>query len=298
MSCCLEPGAWEYRDENDDRIETLVVRAFFDGDLRFAERESAEGERSVAAIFTDPATGDWMETRVGSEGELVELRGPVSDDRVEATGRGVTASGTERRCRQTLSVDEDGVVRVTEEQASGDDSWSPSRRGRYVRVGDAPPAVDPTASRSAVAGTDPATLPPERQFDFWVGEWDVSTASGDPAGYNVIESTLGGALLVEHWESAGGGAGKSLNCYDAGADEWLQTWVDSTGGTIVTRGRFEDGAMRHSGTLTEADGTRNPYRGTWTPEADGTVVQVLETSDDDGETFDEWFHGTYVDATE
>ncbi|WP_435361048.1 hypothetical protein [Haloarchaeobius sp. DFWS5] len=311
MTYCLEPGVWERREEDDDPTgeptETLVVRECLDGACHQTERETDAGARRLGLTFTDPSTDEWAETRATDDGELVEIRGQFDDGRIRATGRRVTSSGTAQRYRQTLTVEDDGSVAVVEEaaEANTDEDWSISGRARYVRVDDAPSSPEPTAEplETATAGTGStttgtATLDSRRQFDFWVGEWDVSTVDGNPAGRNVIESVLDGYLLVEHWESAGGGAGLSLNCYDAAADEWLQTWVDSTGGCIETRGTFRDGAMRQSGVLVNGDGTRQDYRGTWTPEADGTVTQLLETSDDGGEAFDEWFHGTYVRSTE
>ena len=42
-----------------------------------------------------------------------------------------------------------------------------------------------------------------RQFDFWVGEWDVVDTRGQPAGVNRIEKTLNGCALHETWTSAG-----------------------------------------------------------------------------------------------
>src|ERR1700741_5316479 len=53
---------------------------------------------------------------------------------------------------------------------------------------------------------------PERhRFDFWIGEWDVTTPDGKPAGSSVIESVSGGCALLENWTSRSGGRGKSLN---------------------------------------------------------------------------------------
>ena len=42
-----------------------------------------------------------------------------------------------------------------------------------------------------------------RQFDFWLGDWEVTLPDGKVAGTNKIESILGGCVLQESW--AGGG---------------------------------------------------------------------------------------------
>ena len=55
--------------------------------------------------------------------------------------------------------------------------------------------------------------PLNRQFDFWVGEWDVVTAEGaNPAGTSKIELILGDCVIQENWTSGGntGYEGKEL----------------------------------------------------------------------------------------
>ena len=69
-----------------------------------------------------------------------------------------------------------------------------------------------------------------RDFDFWVGDWEVTNqATGELAGYNLIEIEIGGRVLVERYSTPGGFAGMSLNAYDAGSDRWHQCWMDSEG---------------------------------------------------------------------
>ena len=63
------------------------------------------------------------------------------------------------------------------------------------------------------AQTPAPVLPPEsRQFDFWIGEWDVTTPDGKPAGSSRIERIANGAGLLENWSgypAPAGGNGKS-----------------------------------------------------------------------------------------
>ena len=107
----------------------------------------------------------------------------------------------------------------------------PGRDGapRLERGEQAPPATP---------STPPPPLPrcdrPEhRQFDYWVGEWDVRPngqpdATPTPLG-NVIRLEDGGCVVTEHWTTPRM-TGRSLNIYDRTRDQWHQTWVDSTGG--------------------------------------------------------------------
>jgi hypothetical protein len=64
-----------------------------------------------------------------------------------------------------------------------------------------------------------AYTPLNRQFDLWVGEWDVVTADGaKPAGSSKIELIPGDCVIQENWTSGGniGYEGKSYNIYNPG----------------------------------------------------------------------------------
>ena len=61
-----------------------------------------------------------------------------------------------------------------------------------------------------------------QDFDFWIGEWDVHLANGTVAGSNIIEAVERGCALTEHWTSASGGTGMSINYFDKASDEWVQ----------------------------------------------------------------------------
>ena len=89
------------------------------------------------------------------------------------------------------------------------------------------------------------TDPVYRQFDFWIGEWEVYGKNGKKAGDSHIEFILDSCIILENWTSANGGyAGKSFNTYNAVSRQWQQTWVDNRGGTTeFLEGRFDNGRM-------------------------------------------------------
>jgi hypothetical protein len=130
-----------------------------------------------------------------------------------------------------------------------------------------------------------------RQFDFWLGDWEVFTADGKRAGANSIRRIHGGCALEESWRGASGMTGSSFNIYTPSSGQWHQTWVDSDGLLLRLDGRF-DGAMRLTGETNGMDGARVSHRLTWTPQADG-LRQVWESSGD-GRTWSVVFDGTYV----
>ena len=142
----------------------------------------------------------------------------------------------------------------------------------------------------------PCTSAEHRQFDFWIGDWDVADAEGKPAGRNRIESILDGCALMESWEGTSGSTGRSLNMFDARGDSrWHQTWVDGDGGRLDLVGGLDaEGRMVLSGERPGREGGVVRHRITWTPLPDGTVRQHWQASRDDGATWDDLFDGRYV----
>jgi hypothetical protein len=141
----------------------------------------------------------------------------------------------------------------------------------------------------------PCAAPVHRQFDFWIGTWDVVSHAGTFAGVNRIEPADGRCVLAESWSSAGGGyTGHSLS--SVGSDgRWRQTLGRLERAAARARGRprrREDGARgRNPGNEAGAPPVRN--RITWSPELEGRVRQHWETSSDGGKTYTTAFDGMY-----
>jgi hypothetical protein len=141
---------------------------------------------------------------------------------------------------------------------------------------------------AASAADKPCIAAEYRQFDFWIGDWTVTTPDGKHAGDNRIEAILDGCALSESWTGAGGGRGFSYNAWDRDRKTWHQTWVDRQGNLLLLEGGLQGGAMVLSGTQ-----GRTMSRITWTPSRDGTVRQLWETSADQGKTWQVAFDGRY-----
>jgi hypothetical protein len=134
-----------------------------------------------------------------------------------------------------------------------------------------------------------------RQFDFWLGEWDVYGGADGArlVGHNRIERSGNGCWLSEHWQSTRGSDGTSLNAWDAQFKVWRQFWVGADGVVLRLQGGLRDGAMVMTGDLPKADGGMQRQRISWTPKPDGSVVQLWEISDDDGKSWTTSFLGRY-----
>lgn len=154
-------------------------------------------------------------------------------------------------------------------------------------------------AREARVNQSPCTeLEIYRQFDFWIGEWDVFSTAGQRVGGNRIRKMSNGCVLLENWTGAAGSLGQSINYYDSHRKKWVQVWSDSSGGSIPQEGEFREGAMRLSGKHFYRNGRMDLFRGTWEPLPDGRVRQHLEQSRDGGETWYTWFDGFYVKRKE
>lgn len=141
----------------------------------------------------------------------------------------------------------------------------------------------------------PPPAPVNHDFDFWLGEWNVTTPDGKPAGTSRIESMANGHGLLENWTgdpAAGGGNGKSLNAYNAARGQWQQFWVGAGGGVLELAGGLVAGKMVLSGSH-DVRGHVLHERITWTPNADGTVRQFWEQSRDGGVNWTPVFDGLY-----
>jgi len=124
-----------------------------------------------------------------------------------------------------------------------------------------------------------------RQFDFWIGEWEVRSPEGTVAGRNSITVENGDCWLHEHWSGALAGSGESVNFYNPTTKQWHQTWTDDQGAMAEFDGDFHDGAMRMEGYRQGPDNVRIPARLTLTPLPDGRVRQLGENSTDGGKTW-------------
>ncbi|MEO8487556.1 MAG: hypothetical protein ABI585_14595 [Betaproteobacteria bacterium] len=132
-----------------------------------------------------------------------------------------------------------------------------------------------------------------REFDFWLGEWNVRTPDGKLAGVNRIEREYGGCVLHERYDTGKGYQGESLNIYDASRKRWHQTWVDSGGTLLLLEGGIAGGKMVLEGRAIGDDGQPTQHRITWTPHPDGSVRQFWESTDAKG-AWATAFDGTYT----
>lgn len=159
-----------------------------------------------------------------------------------------------------------------------------ANKGLHDRVASAPEfeAYRGSAAFDAVvAKLVPCGSPEYRQFDFWLGNWEVRDPAGNVVGRNDVTLHLDGCMLMESWTSAAGHAGMSMNYYDPADATWNQVFLDNSGSPSnwpPLKGKLLDGKM----VLTSPDGVKPKARWTWSKTGDGRVRQMAEQLNDDG----------------
>ncbi|HYB95283.1 MAG TPA: hypothetical protein VEC39_09940 [Vicinamibacterales bacterium] len=139
-----------------------------------------------------------------------------------------------------------------------------------------------------------------RQFDFWVGDWDVvpnpetmpkpvapaSPRADRKPARNVISKIQSGCVIHENWDDGAGGTGESYNIFDRVQRQWHQTWVANNGGLHRYWGELKNGSMVYVGEVplgpTQRVQGRRTVRVTFTPLGPDRVRQFSESLNTDG----------------
>lgn len=136
----------------------------------------------------------------------------------------------------------------------------------------------------------------QREFDFWVGDWDVyQTGTNRLVGHSSIQVISGGCSILENWTALGyPSSGKSMNFVDPATGKWKQVWVGSGGGvTEYINGEYRDSAMQFESTTQTPQGTAK-VRFRFFNQGPGQVRQFQEYTQDDGKTWNVSYDLTYI----
>jgi len=139
-----------------------------------------------------------------------------------------------------------------------------------------------------------------RQFDFWVGRWDVypKKKPETKVAQSLIERLYSGCAIRENWMPLKGGDGGSLNSFQAEDRLWHQVWTDSSGAWVQFKGKWNGKALVVEGVWPQPGHPKQWTRMTYTPLGDGSVEQAGESSDDEGKTWQSSFDFIYRPTSE
>lgn len=138
-----------------------------------------------------------------------------------------------------------------------------------------------------------------REFDFWVGEWDVfATGTNFTVGRSSIQKASGDCMILENWTAIGPMPhnGKSMNYVNPETGKWEQLWIGSNGrGNHVSRfynGEYKDSVMRFESETKTPQG-KQTGRFSFFNQGPDQVRQLFETSADGGKTWKTNYDFTY-----
>ncbi|HXE76407.1 MAG TPA: DUF1579 family protein [Candidatus Xenobia bacterium] len=152
----------------------------------------------------------------------------------------------------------------------------------------------PQSSTQVSQGSSACEHAPEfRQFDFWVGEWELtwpgSETSGGKAGRgrNRIERALGDCVIVERFDGTPAMRlqGMSVSTFNRRTGKWQQTWVDNFGSYLDFAGEFKDGRMVLVREAVAPDGKHFLQRMVWKNIQPDSLDWSWERSDDGGQSW-------------
>lgn len=168
-------------------------------------------------------------------------------------------------------------------------SWEPLSGTMDPALSEAAASITSTGIYSVrwVGPPGPCSLPEDRQFDFWLGDWNLIDETqgqpGRPAGVNTITRDETGCLIEENYRASV--HGRSTSLFSRVDRRWHQTYIDSAGNRGVLVGSFASGRM------TLADGPRRSY---WEPLNPDTIHFVQDLSRDGGQTWTPFFDSRYT----
>jgi hypothetical protein len=242
-----------------------------------------------------PKAGRWKQTWVDNQGGYLDFTGGMQGSEMILAREAKGPDGKLRLQRMVfLNIAKESFDWRWEVSADGGATWNLVWPIHYVRR----PADVPSGGAAAPASAC-AARPESRQFDFWLGEWEVRISPGRKDAGTVVatsreESAAEGCLLVENYAQNDGYTGRSLNFWDPALGKWRQTWVDRRGAVSEFTGEFRDGVMRFEGESHTPAGGRVLRKLYFQALGPDTVRQWSEASKDGGKTWVLFYDFTYV----
>lgn len=139
-----------------------------------------------------------------------------------------------------------------------------------------------------------STSAESRQLDFWLGDWTVSRADGQPTGSSNVSLTLDRCLVVERWEGKMGHKGENLLAYSFDDKNWHGMFTDNEGRVHIFKGLVSDGNAEFRGPSSGENGQTVLNRLRIVRETPNKIVQTWEKSNDGGKSWTTVFQGEYV----
>lgn len=145
------------------------------------------------------------------------------------------------------------------------------------------------SNAAAQANVKPCSTPEARQFDFWVGEWELTWSDGKgglTVGSNSVTQLFDGCAIQENFkDTTQSFFGMSVSMYSTLLNKWQQTWVDNQGAYLDFVGEFKDGKMVLERSFTTPKGKKISQRMIFYNITENEMDWNWEKSDDEGKTW-------------
>ena len=131
------------------------------------------------------------------------------------------------------------------------------------------------------------------EFDFWVGQWELSWEYGDGSkghGVNNIVKHLDDKVIQEHFEAKDDGPykgfkGTSISVFNPVKKTWHQAWADNQGGYFNFNGVVENNQHIFETIVKQQDGTDLGLRMRFYDIKANSLTWDWEQSTDGGESW-------------
>jgi hypothetical protein len=221
------------------------------------------------------------------------------DAKMRGAGKGLPASLSDYELASTYAASGDAPHALDTLKASADAGFSqPGRLENDTEWNSV--RSDPRFTsllKLVQKNAAPCDEPEFHQLDFWLGDWDVFSASGGPQqGGSHIGAAMGGCVVWENWTSASSSYfGKSYNTYNINLHRWEQYWVDNAACVMFFHGNLNNGVMDYwTDEIPQPNGQKLRRHLQFIPLAPGKVRQFSQASVDDGKTWSSEYDFLYI----
>ncbi len=132
-------GSWDVYGPGGGKAGTNTIVRASEGCILYESWLNAGGSDGHSINYVDPATDQWVQVWMGSDGSLISGRGDLEDGAMRFSGEHVLKTGERRPFRMTFTPSGDGSVRqFLEESTDGGKTFQAWFDGRYVPAGSEP----------------------------------------------------------------------------------------------------------------------------------------------------------------
>jgi hypothetical protein len=133
-----------------------------------------------------------------------------------------------------------------------------------------------------------------RQFDYWLGDWTITSPGGSGRATSKVSLDLDKCLVVESWDGGKGHSGKNMFAYSPDDKSWHGMFADNQGHVhVFVDGRVVSGSAEFNGPSRGPRGEAVLNRVSVVRLAPNKVEQTWEKSTDNGGSWTTVFRGQY-----